>query len=144
MAAKKGFRNGTEDELQGGTMTDLDAWPALPYEEWAPTRKALHLYAQMLGKLKLALNPPLPEWLHASLALDARGLATGPLAQGGRVVEAGIDLFDNVLWVRAGGDPAVRIALAGGRSVARGVGGLPGGACPPRRDGRSLGQAAGD
>ncbi|MGZ4199929.1 MAG: DUF5996 family protein [Thermoleophilia bacterium] len=100
-------------------MTDLDAWPALPYEAWAPTRKALHLYAQMLGKLKLALNPPLPEWLHASLALDARGLATGPLAHGGRVVEAGIDLFDNVLWVRAGGDPAIRIALAGGRSVAQ-------------------------
>jgi hypothetical protein len=99
-------------------MSDADAWPSLPYEEWVQTRKALHLYAQMLGKLKLSLHAPLPEWLHAGLMLDARGLSTGPLAQGGRVVDAGIDLFDCALWLRAGGDRAIRIGLAGPRSVA--------------------------
>jgi hypothetical protein len=58
-------------------MSDREPWPAITYDEWAPTRKTLHLYAQMIGKLKLALHPPLPEWLHTGLLLDARGFATG-------------------------------------------------------------------
>ena len=37
-----------------------EAWPALPYVEWAPTKKTLHLVAQMLGKARLALAPPSP------------------------------------------------------------------------------------
>ncbi len=98
-------------------MTAADAWPALSYEESAPTLKTLHLYSQMLGKLKLALHPPLPQWLHAGLTLDARGVCTGPLAGDGRVVDAGIDLFDGVLSVRAA-DRAAAIALTGGRPVA--------------------------
>ena len=98
-------------------MTVADAWPALSYQEWAPTLKALHLYAQMLGKLKLAVHPPLPEWLHTGLALDARGVSTGPLAGDGRVVEAGIDLFDGVLSVRAA-ERTVAVPLSGGRPVA--------------------------
>jgi hypothetical protein len=99
-------------------MTDRDAWPALSYDQWAPTKKTIHLYAQMLGKLKLALNPPQPEWLHAGLALDARGLATGPLLRGGRVVDAAIDLFDGVLRLRASDGRGIEIPLVGGRTVA--------------------------
>ena len=99
-------------------MTLDDAWPALRYEEWAPTKKALHLYAQMLGKLKLALNPAQPEWLHAGLMLDARGLATGPLPCGGRVLDGAIDLLDGVLRLRASDARAIEIPLVGGRSVA--------------------------
>jgi len=98
-------------------MTPADAWPELVYERWAPTVKALHLYAQMLGKLKLALHPPLPEWLHTGLTLDARGFTTGPLAADGRVVDAGIDLFDGVLAVRAG-ERTEAIPLTGPRAVA--------------------------
>ena len=94
-----------------------EAWPALSYEDWAPTVKTLHLYAQMLGKLKLALHPPLPEWLHVGLTLDARGICTGPLTGRGRAVDAGIDLFDGVLWLRAA-DGRAAIPLTGGRPVA--------------------------
>ena len=47
-----------------------DEWPALPYEEWAATKKTLHMYAQMLGKLRLAIEPPQPEWLNVSLQLE--------------------------------------------------------------------------
>jgi hypothetical protein len=45
--------------------TPNDAWPALDYAEWAPTKKTLHMVAQMLGKARLAVSPPQPEWLHA-------------------------------------------------------------------------------
>jgi hypothetical protein len=35
-----------------------DAWPALPYQAWMPTKKTLHMCAQMIGKARLALSPP--------------------------------------------------------------------------------------
>ncbi len=99
-------------------MADHTTWPPLPYAEWAPTSKTLHQYTQMLGKLKLALQPPLPQWLHTGLQLDSRGFVTGPLLTGGRAVDAGIDVVDGVLWLRAGSDPAVMVPLTGDRSVA--------------------------
>ena len=58
---------------------DRDMWPALPYEQWAATKRTLHMCAQMLGKAALALAPPQPEWLHARLCLDARGFTTGAM-----------------------------------------------------------------
>ena len=54
-------------------------WPALPYEDWAPTKKTLHMCTQMIGKTRLALAPAQPEWLHACLYLDAHGFTTGPM-----------------------------------------------------------------
>ncbi len=99
-------------------MPEHDAWPALPYEEWAPTKKTLHMAAQMLGKTRLALAPPQPEWLHACLYLDARGFATGPMPMGTRVVTAGIDVFHATLWIHASdGDEAI-VPLAHDRCVA--------------------------
>jgi len=76
-----------------------DAWPALPYVEWAPTKKTLQMCAQMLGKTRLALAPPQPEWLHACLYLDARGFTTGAMPYGEMVATAEIDVFDSVLWI---------------------------------------------
>ena len=52
-------------------MKNHDAWPAMPYAEWAPTKKTLHMVAQMLGKARLALAPPQPEWLPAHLGESA-------------------------------------------------------------------------
>jgi hypothetical protein len=48
-----------------------EAWPALPYANWAPTKKTLHMVAQMLGNARLALAPPQPEWLPAHLGESA-------------------------------------------------------------------------
>jgi hypothetical protein len=99
-------------------MSDRELWPAIAYDEWAPTRKTLHLYTQMIGKLKLALHPPLPQWLHTGLLLDARGFATGPLPCGGRIVNAGIDVGDGALRLHTSDGGAAEIVLTGGRSVA--------------------------
>jgi hypothetical protein len=67
--------------------------------------------AQMLGKTKLALVPPQPEWLHACLLLDGHGFTTGPMPAGCRVVTCGIDVFASTLWARCsdGTEAAVRI-----------------------------------
>ena len=56
--------------------------------------------AQMLGKARVALSPPQPEWLHTCLYLDGHGFTTGPMPYGARIVTMGIDVFDTSMWVR--------------------------------------------
>ena len=93
-------------------MSD-SSWHELSYTDWAPTKKTLQMALQMLGKARLALSPPQPEWLHAALYLDARGFETGPLPYRGRILSMGVDVFDGVLWVDASDGRSERIGLAG-------------------------------
>ena len=102
-------------------MTDSPArapWPELPYEEWAPTKKTLQMCSQMLGKLKLALLPPQPEWMHTAIYLDAHGFGTGALPCDGRVVSAGIDVYASRMWIRASDGRSAVVELGQGRCVA--------------------------
>ena len=99
-------------------MTDHADWPALPYEEWAATKKTLHMVTQMLGKTKLALSPPQPEWFHTRLFLDAHGFATGSMPHGASVVSMGIDVFHSTLWIDRSDGRRATVALGPERSVA--------------------------
>ena len=54
-------------------MTSL---PPLPYPEWRPTKETLHLWVQIVGKMKLASAPPKNHWWHVALYLDVHGLTT--------------------------------------------------------------------
>jgi hypothetical protein len=77
-----------------------ERWPALPYGEWKDTRDTLHLWTQVVGKIKLALNPYENHWWHISLFVTARGLTTGPMPcsdQRGRVLEVQLDFIDHAL-----------------------------------------------
>jgi hypothetical protein len=74
--------------------------------------------AQMLGKTRLALVPPQPEWLHASLQLSARGFTTGPMPVGARVLTGGIDVFDSVITLALSGGRSEFIAIGPDRCVA--------------------------
>jgi hypothetical protein len=99
-------------------MTDHPDWPELPYSEWAPTRRTLHMATQMIGKAKLAMAPPLPEWLNARLFLDSRGFVTGPLPYGSKTVSMGIDVFESALWIASGDGRPATLPLAPDRCVA--------------------------
>ena len=99
-------------ERSAAPMNDA-GWPELVYADWASTKKTLQMVLQMLGKARLALSPPQPEWLHAPLYLDARGFATGPAPSRGRIVSMGVDVFDSVLWIDASDGRRERIALDG-------------------------------
>jgi hypothetical protein len=50
--------------------------PSLPLEAWSATKDTLHLWLQVVGKIKLAYVPPKNHWWHVTLHLDARGLTT--------------------------------------------------------------------
>jgi hypothetical protein len=78
----------------------VDQWPALPYREWRDTRETLHMYTQVIGKLRLALSPYEPQWANVPLYLSARGLTTTPIPIGSRTVDAEFDLIDHTLVLR--------------------------------------------
>jgi hypothetical protein len=87
------------------------AWPALPFADWEPTKQTLHRYAQIVGKVRMALVPPLNHWWHATLYVSARGLRTGPMPYGDRTVEIELDFVDHRLAVRASDGRTAGFAL---------------------------------
>ena len=76
-----------------------EAWPDLPYSAWEPTKQTLHRYAQIVGKIRMALVPFRNHWWHVTLLPTARGLSTGPMPAGGRELEIAFDFLDHRLRV---------------------------------------------
>jgi hypothetical protein len=95
------------------TGTDVTEWPALSYDEWRETRATLHMYLQVIGKLRLALSPFEPEWGNVPLYLTARGLSTSPMPVGLRTLDAEFDLIDHVLVLRTSDGDVERRPLGG-------------------------------
>src|SRR5215216_4896958 len=96
-------------ELQGGLATD--SWPPLPYEKWKETYATLHMWTQIVGKIRLAQMPWINHSWHATLYLTARGLTTSPIPHGVREFQIDFDFIDHQLVIQTS-DGAVRpIAL---------------------------------
>jgi hypothetical protein len=80
-------------------------WPALPYQEWRDTCATLQLWTQIVGKIRLALAPPVNHWWHVPLYLTSRGLTTSPMPYQGLTFQIDFDFIDH----------ALRIAVSDGR-----------------------------
>ena len=83
------------------------AWPALPYAEWADTCHTLHLWTQIVGKVRLARTPWLNHSWQVPFYVSARGLTTGLISIGARALELEFDFVGGKLWVRTDGPLAV-------------------------------------
>lgn len=88
-------------------------WPALPYDEWRATRDTLHMYAQIIGKLRLALSPFEPQWGNVPFYVTTRGLTTSPMRIGGRALEAEFDLLGHDLVLHTSTGEVQRRPLGG-------------------------------
>ena len=93
-------------------MAETD-WPALPYQDWRETRDTLHMYTQVVGKLRLALSPFEPEWANVALYVTARGLTTSPIPVGLRTIDAEFDFVDHALVLRTSDGQIERRPLGG-------------------------------
>jgi len=82
-------------------------WPALPLEKWSGTHATLHLWTQILGKVRLAQSPWVNHSWHVTLYVTARGLTTSPFPYGARTLELELDLVDHQLALLCS-DGAVR------------------------------------
>ena len=99
------------------TVPDDRRWPELPYAAWQDACATLHLWTQIVGKIRLAQTPWLNHSWHVPLYVNARGLTTLPIPYGGREFEIDFDFIDHVLWVRTS-DGHVRQLMLAPKSVA--------------------------
>ncbi len=72
-------------------------WPTFPFDEWKETCATLHMWTQVVGKIRLALSPWTNHSWHVTLYLTARGLTTSPIPSGPRVFQIQFDFIDHHL-----------------------------------------------
>ena len=72
-------------------MSKTQDWPSLPLNEWKDTYHTLHLWSQIIGKIRMTLSPSLNHWWHVTLYVNSRGLTTGPIPYGPGVFEIQLD-----------------------------------------------------
>lgn len=72
-------------------------WPALPLHEWKDTYATLHMWTQIVGKIRLALTPLINHWWNVPLYVSARGLTTSPIPYRNRPFEMWFDFLDHQL-----------------------------------------------
>ena len=99
--------------MADSSLAPATPWPSLAYPDWRATRDTLHMYTQVMGKLRLALSPFEPEWGNVPLYVTARGLTTSPVPVGLRTFDAELDLIDHVLVLRGSDGRADRRPLGG-------------------------------
>jgi hypothetical protein len=78
---------------------DDQVWPALPYAEWQPSLATLHMWTQIVGKVKLELSPFLNEWWNVTFVVTARGLSTSTIPFGERMFQVDFDFIDHRLLI---------------------------------------------
>jgi hypothetical protein len=98
-------------------MTVPEAWPDLPLEPWRDTNATLHMWTQVVGKIRLELMPWMNHSWHVPLYVTARGLTTTPMPVDGRALQIDFDFRDHRLLI-ATSDGAERSLALEPRSVA--------------------------
>jgi hypothetical protein len=78
-------------------MSPADQWPRLPYDEWEDTYSTLHLWTQIVGKIRLVQQPWINHSWHVTLYLTARGLTTGAMPHGARSFQIDFDFIEHRL-----------------------------------------------
>jgi len=83
-------------------------WPAQDYADWHDTATTLHLWTQVVGKVRLALSPWINHGWQVPLYVNARGLGTSPIPAGNGILEIDFDFIAQRLHLRAsdGGEHA--------------------------------------
>lgn len=82
-------------------VSDLpESWPSLPLESWKDTCATLHMWTQIVGKVRLALTPRVNHWWNVPLYVSSRGLSTSTIPYGDRAFEIEFDFIDHKLDIR--------------------------------------------
>jgi hypothetical protein len=82
-----------------GQRETNELWPSLPYEAWSETRHTLHLWTQIVGKVRLALSPQLNHWWQVPLYITSRGMTTSPIPYRRASFEVVFDFIDHNLII---------------------------------------------
>jgi hypothetical protein len=100
-----------------GQEIAMTAWPELPTAAWRETYATLHLWTQIIGKIRFARSPWLNHSWHVALYVTARGLTTSPIPDGTLTFQIDFDFIDHSLRISTSDGATRRLELAG-QSVA--------------------------
>lgn len=92
-------------------------WPELPTARWRDSCETLHLFTQIVGKIRLKRSPWLNHSWHVTLYVTARGLSTSPVPDGARTFEIDFDFIEHCLRIATSDNAQRQFALVG-QSVA--------------------------
>src|SRR5260370_4341226 len=87
-------------------------WPELPTAAWRETYATLHLWTQIIGKIRLARAPWLNHSWHVALYVTSRGLTTSPIPDGVRSFQIDLDFMDHLLRTSTSDGRTRTLALA--------------------------------
>ena len=99
-------RNNQEDEQYMESISKIqqgeraERWPALPYEAWRDTCQTLHMWTQIVGKVRMELSPFLNHWWHVTLYVTPRGLTTSAIPYHGGSFDVTFDFLEHTLFMR--------------------------------------------
>ncbi|MFF5075489.1 DUF5996 family protein [Actinoplanes sp. NPDC000266] len=87
------------------------SWPRLRVADWTETRDTLHMWTQIVGKIRMAYAPTANHWWHVTLHPTARGLTTSAVPYDGGVFDIEFDFVDDRLRVRTSAGGAREVVL---------------------------------
>ena len=91
---------------------EAGGWPSLPFAEWRETCATLHMWTQVVGKVRLALAPRVNHWWQVPLYLSARGLTTSPVPYGKRTFQVDFDFLEHKLLIETSDGDSREMRLA--------------------------------
>lgn len=77
----------------------MNPWPELPLAEWKDTLATLHMWTQIVGKIRLALTPLENHWWNVPLYVTPRGLTTSAIPYGDRLFQINFDFISHLLLI---------------------------------------------
>jgi hypothetical protein len=93
-------------------VSDSEALPALPFDSWKDTLGTLHMWAQIVGKVRLKFCPLVNHWWNAPFYVTARGMTTSAMPYQQRAIEVHFDFIDHRLRIESSDGRVVTMALA--------------------------------
>lgn len=91
--------------------TTTEVWASLPIAAWQDTYTTLHMWTQIVGKIRLALSPPLNHWWQSTLYVTPRGLTTSTIPYQTRNFQITFDLLDHQLYIQTSDGLTRSVAL---------------------------------
>src|SRR5882757_6381607 len=88
-----------DDAMTAAATASLEQWPSLALDAWQDTYATLHMWLQVVGKIRLQQSPWVNHSWHVTLYVTARGLTTSPIPDGARTFQIDLDFVHHRLVV---------------------------------------------
>src|SRR5260370_36036111 len=98
-------------ETKRSGASDNEVLPALPSDSWKETLETLHMWTQIVGKVRLKLCPLVNQWWNVPLYVTARGMTTSAMPYQQRDIEVRFDFIERKLTIESSEGRVVTMAL---------------------------------